>query len=142
MKTYIAAQKEFNAKTYLIDASGKTLGRLATKIAGLLTGKGKVRYSPFQLCGDQVVVIHAEKAMISGKKKSDKLYTRYTGYPGGLRTITYEKLLVKKPTYAIRHAVASMVPNTKLGREMLRRLRVYAGAVHNQQAQKPIELKV
>ncbi len=142
MKTYVSTQKDFNAKTYLIDASGKTLGRLATRIAGLLTGKGKAVYSPYQICGDQVVVVNAEKAVISGKKKSDKLYTRYTGYPGGLRTITYEKLLDKKPTYALRHAVASMVPNTKLGRQMMRRIRIYAGAVHGQQAQKPIELKV
>ncbi len=142
MKTYVSKQKDFDTKTYLIDASGKTLGRLATRVAGILIGKGKAAYSPYQMCGDQVVVVNAEKLSVTGRKKSDKVYTHYSGYPGGLRSYTMENLLEKKPTEVLRRAVASMVPNTKLGREMLRRLRIYTGTEHGQKAQKPIEVKI
>ncbi len=142
MKTFIPKEKDFDRKTYLIDASGKTLGRLATKIATLLIGKGKSCFASDQLSGDQVVVIHAEKIHVTGKKKTQKIYKHYTGYPGGIRTYSFEELMAKKPEEIILRAVSRMLPKNKLGREMLRRLRVYAGAEHQQKAQKPILLEV
>ncbi len=142
MKTYIPKEKDFDRKTYLVDASGKTLGRLATRIAGILIGKGKAVFSKDQLSGDQVVVIHAEEVHVTGKKRTEKIYKHYSGYPGGIKTYSFEELLEKKPEEIITRAVSRMLPKNKLGREMLRRLRVYAGAEHRQQAQKPIALEV
>ncbi len=142
MKTYIPTEKDFDRKTYLVDASGKTLGRMATRIASILIGKGKTMFAYDKLSGDQVVVINAEKVHVTGNKVKQKIYKHYTGYPGGLRTYTFEELMAKKPTEIITRAVSRMLPNNKLGREMLRRLRVYAGAAHKQSAQKPIKLEV
>jgi large subunit ribosomal protein L13 len=140
MKTYIASEKDRERKTYLVDAADKTLGRLATRIATVLIGKRKPIFAPDQLCGDQVIVINAARVFVTGKKATDKIYTHYTGYPGGLRTTTFEKLIVEKPEEVILRAVSRMLPKNKLGREMLRRLRVYRGPDHRQQAQKPIAL--
>ena len=142
MKTYIHTDKEVNGKTYLVDASGKTLGRIATRIATTLIGKHKPTFSYDKFSGDNVVVINAEKVVVSGKKKSDKVYTHYTGYPGGLRSYNYEDLQEKKPEEIVIRAVKRMLPKNLLGREMLRRLRVYTGDKHNQQAQKPEPLQV
>ncbi|MSR77887.1 MAG: 50S ribosomal protein L13 [Candidatus Omnitrophica bacterium] len=142
MKTYLPKENEFNRKAYLIDANGKTLGRLATRVACLLIGKGKKVYTPHMLCGDQVVVINAAKVFVTGKKKTDKIYTHYTGFPGGLREYAYEDLIAKKPTEIITRAVARMIPNTRLGKRMLRRLRVFAGDKHNQQSLKPISVSL
>ena len=141
-KTYRPVEKDFDRKTYLIDASGKTLGRLATKVASLLIGKGKVVVSPDQLCGDSVVVVNAEKIYVSGKKTEQKMYKHYSGYPGGQKTYSFEELLAKKPEEIILRAVSRMLPKNRLGSEMLRRLRVYKGKDHKQQAQKPIALEV
>ena len=137
MKTYIPKEKDFARQTYLMNASGKTLGRLATKVASLLIGKGKTFFSKDQLSGDQVVVINAKEIYVTGKKPQQKIYNHYTGYPGGLKTYTFETLLAKRPEEIITRAVSRMLPKNKLGREMLRRLRVYAGPEHKQQAQKP-----
>ncbi len=137
MKTFRAKPDSYERKTYLVDATGKTLGRLAVRIAEVLNGKQKTFYSHDQMCGDQVVVINAEKIYVSGRKNKDKIYTHYTGYPGALRSYTFEKLLDKKPEEIIMRAVSRMLPKNKLGTEMLRRLRVYAGDKHKQQAQKP-----
>lgn len=142
MKTYRATEKDFDRKTYLVDASGKTLGRLATRIAEVLIGKGKAVFAYDQLSGDQVVVINAAQVHVTGRKAGSKVYTHYTGFPGGLRSIVYEDLKVKKPEEIIRLAVARMIPNNKLGREMMRRLRIYAGDKHGQQAQKPVPLNL
>jgi large subunit ribosomal protein L13 len=142
MKTYRATEKDFDRKTYLIDADGKTLGRLATRVASLLIGKGKTVISHDQLAGDQVIIVNAEKIYVTGKKKEQKVYTHYTGFPGGFKSATLEELLEKKPEEVLLKAVERMLPKNKLGREMLRRLRVYAGKEHRQSAQKPIRLEV
>ena len=142
MKTFIPKEKDFDRKTYLIDAAGKTLGRLATRVSTLLIGKGKVVFAVDQLSGDQVVVINAKEVHVTGKKKEQKIYKHYSGYPGGLKTYTFEELLAKRPEEVIIRAVSRMLPKTKLGREMLRRLRVYADAKHSQQAQKPVAVEV
>jgi len=142
MKTAIPKESDFARKTYLIDASGKTLGRLASRIATLLIGKHKTFFAPDKLSGDQVVVINASKVYVTGKKITQKIYKHYTGYPGGLRTYRFEELMPKKPEEILKRAVSRMLPKNKLGREMLRRLRLYAGPEHSQQAQKPIPLEV
>lgn len=142
MKTFRPKEKDFARKTYLIDASGKTLGRLATRVAQLLIGKGKTCYAKDQLSGDQVVVINARAIHVTGKKRKQKLYKHYSGYPGGLKTYSFEELAARRPEEIILRAVSRMLPKNKLGREMLRRLRIYAGAEHRQQAQKPIPLEV
>ncbi len=142
MKTYLPKEKDFNRKTYLVNASGKTLGRMATRIATVLIGKGKPVFAYDQLCGDQVVVVNAKEVFVTGKKASQKIYKHYTGYPGGHRTYTFDELMVKRPEEIIKRAVSRMLPKNKLGREMLRRLRVYAGPLHTQAAQKPVALEV
>ena len=142
MKTFIPTEKDFERKTYLVNASGKTLGRLATRVASLLIGKGKTCFASDQLSGDQVVVVNAKKIYVTGKKTTQKIYKHYTGYPGGLKTYRYEELMERKPTEIIRRAVSRMLPKNKLGREMLRRLRIFAGAEHQQQAQKPIAFEI
>lgn len=142
MKTYLPKKSDFEQKTYLIDASGKTLGRLATRVATLLIGKGKRVFAYDQLSGDQIIVINAKKIYVTGKKKEDKVYTHYTGWAAGLKSCTLEEMLAKKPEEVILLAVRRMLPKNKLGREMLRRLRVFAGAEHNMQAQKPVKLEV
>jgi large subunit ribosomal protein L13 len=142
MKTYLPTEKDFARKTYLVNASGKTLGRLATKVAVTLIGKGKTCWAKDQISGDQVVVINAKEVHVTGKKPEQKIYKHYSGYPGGLKTYTYEELMAKKPEEIIMRAVSRMLPKTKNGREMLRRLRVYAGPEHKQKAQKPEPLEV
>lgn len=142
MKTYLPTEKDFARKTYLVDATGKTLGRLATKVATTLIGKGKTCWAKDQLSGDQVVVINAKSVYVTGKKPEQKIYNHYSGYPGGLKTYTYEELLAKKPEEIIKRAVSRMLPKNKLGREMLRRLRIFAGGEHTHQAQKPEKLEV
>jgi large subunit ribosomal protein L13 len=142
MKTFIPTEKDFARKTYLVDANGKTLGRIATRIATTLIGKRKPVFAPDQISGDQVVVINAAKVHVTGKKKEQKIYKHYSGYPGGLKTYTFEELHAKRPEEIITRAVSRMLPKNKLGREMLRRLRVYAGDKHLQQAQKPIAMEV
>ncbi len=142
MKTFLPTEKDFDRKTYLVNASGKTLGRLASKVATVLIGKRKAVFAPDQLSGDQVIVINATEVHVTGKKKEQKIYKHYSGYPGGLKTYSFEELMAKKPEEIIERAVSRMLPKNKLGREMLRRLRVYAGAEHNHQAQKPVALEV
>ena len=142
MKTYIPTEKDFARKTFLVDASGKTLGRLATRVASVLIGKHKPCVASDQLSGDQVVVVNAEKIHVTGRKKTQKIYTHYTGYQSGLKSYPFEKLMEKKPDEIIKRAVSRMLPKNKLGREMLRRLRVYGGSEHRQQAQKPVPMEV
>lgn len=142
MKTFLPKEKDHDRKTYLVNASGKVLGRLATQVAGKLIGKGKVTFAVDQISGDQVVVINAKEIRVTGRKTTDKVYAHYTGYPGGHKSYTFEELIARKPEEIIKRAVSRMLPKNKLGREMLRRLRVYAGAEHQQQAQKPIALEI
>ena len=137
MKSYIAKAGDIQHNWYVIDAEGKTLGKLAAETAMILRGKKKPTYTPHMDCGDYVVVINAEKICVTGKKESDKIYKRHTGYPGGLREMTLAEMRAKKPEEIIRHAVKGMMPNGKLGRQMYKKLKVYAGPEHAHAAQKP-----
>jgi large subunit ribosomal protein L13 len=137
MKSFIPGEKEIGRTWHVVDAEGKVLGRLATRVAKLLTGKDKPVYTPFIDSGDHVIIINAEKVRLTGKKLDDKFYRRHTGYPGGLRETTAGELLAKHPDRLIREAVLGMLPKTKLGRAMGKKLRVYRGAQHPHQAQKP-----
>ncbi len=137
MKSYIAKPQEVERKWYVLDAEGKTLGRLASEAASILRGKKKPIYTPHVDTGDYVIIINAEKVEVTGKKRKEKIYKRHTGYPGGLREITFEKLLERKPEEILRHAVKGMLPKGPLGREMAKKLKVYAGPEHKHEAQKP-----
>jgi len=137
MSSYIAKPSEIERKWYVLDAEGKTLGRLATEAASILHGKKKPTYTPFLDTGDYVIVINAELIHVTGKKRKEKIYKHHTGYPGGLREITFEKLQAKKPDEIIRHAVKGMMPKGPLGRQMYKKLKVYAGPEHKHEAQKP-----
>jgi len=142
MKTYQAKKEELEHQWYLVNAEGKVLGRLATKLADLLRGKTKPTYTPHLDTGDFVVVVNAGKVALTGRKIKDKMYYHYTGYPGGIKEISAEKLLAKKPTEMIRIAVKGMLPKNSLGRQMLRKLKLYAGPNHPHEAQKPIPLEI
>lgn len=137
MKSYVAKPQDVERKWYVLDAEGKTLGRLASEAASILRGKKKPIYTPHVDTGDYVIVINAEKIEVTGKKRKEKIYKRHTGYPGGLREITFEKLQAQKPEEIIRHAVKGMMPKGPLGRQMYKKLKVYAGPEHNHAAQKP-----
>jgi large subunit ribosomal protein L13 len=137
MKTFSAKPAEVKRDWYVIDAEGKTLGRMATEIARRLRGKHKAEYTPHVDTGDYIVVINAEKVAVTGKKASDKLYHHYTGYVGGLKTTNFEKLIDKAPERVIQTAVKGMLPKNPLGRAMFRKLKVYAGPEHNHAAQQP-----
>ena len=138
MKTYQAKKEEVDHKWYLVNAEGKVLGRLAAGLAKILRGKNKPTYTPHQDTGDFVIVINAAKVALTGKKMKDKIYYHHTGYPGGIKEMSAEKLLTQKPTEMIRMAVKGMLPKNSLGRQMLRKLKIYAGPNHPHEAQKPI----
>lgn len=137
MKTYVANINELDRKWYVIDAEGKTLGRLASEISMILSGKRKPTYTPFLDTGDYVIVVNAEKIAVTGKKMTDKLYRSHSGYPGGLKETNLKTLLEKHPTYAVEYAVKGMLPKNSLGRQMFKKLKVYAGPDHKNAAQKP-----
>ena len=142
MKTYQAKKEELEYKWYLVSADGKVLGRLATELAKILRGKNKPIYTPHLDTGDFVIVVNAGKVTLTGKKMKDKIYYHHTGYPGGIKEINAEKLLAKKPTEMIRMAVKGMLPKNSLGRQMLRKLKIYAGPNHPHEAQKPMPLEL
>jgi large subunit ribosomal protein L13 len=137
MKSYVARPHAVERKWHLIDAEGQTLGRLATEISRLLRGKHKPQYTPHVDTGDFVVVVNAEKVVVTGKKAEQKVYYRHTGYPGGLKETSYETMLERKPTEILRRAVRGMMPKTRLGRQQLRKLKIYAGPEHPHEAQRP-----
>lgn len=139
MKSYIAKPQEVEHKWYVIDAEGKTLGKLASEAASILRGKKKPIYTPHVDCGDYVIVVNAEKVHVTGKKETDKIYKSYSGYPGGLKEITLGEMREKKPEEIIRHAIKGMMPKGKLGRQMYKKLKVYAGSEHPHVAQNPEE---
>ncbi|MBU2651619.1 MAG: 50S ribosomal protein L13 [Bacteroidetes bacterium] len=141
-KTISANKATVNKEWLLIDATGQTVGRLATQIAVLLRGKHKAYFTPHVDCGDNVVVINAEKVVFTGQKLTDKEYVRYTGYPGGQRFRTPQEVLAKKPEFILENAVRGMLPKNKLGRQLFRNLYVYAGPEHKQEAQQPKEFKL
>ncbi|MGL4791307.1 MAG: 50S ribosomal protein L13 [Anaerotignaceae bacterium] len=135
--TYIAKPADIERKWYVVDASGKTLGRLASEIAKVLRGKNKPMFTTFVDTGDNVIVINAEKIVVTGKKMDQKLYTHHTGYIGGLKQVTLKRMMETKPEAVITHAVKGMLPKNTLGRNMIKKLHVYAGAEHKHEAQKP-----
>lgn len=137
MSTFLAKPAEVQRKWYVIDASGKPLGRVAVKAADLLRGKLKPEFTPNVDCGDHVIIINAEKAVLTGKKLEKKYYRRHTGYIGGLKEVQYKTLMAEKPELAVELAVKGMVPDTTIGRKALTRLRVYKGSEHIHAAQKP-----
>jgi large subunit ribosomal protein L13 len=142
MKTFSAKPAEVKRDWYVVDAEGKTLGRLATEIAHRLRGKHKAEYTPHVDTGDYIVVVNAEKIQVTGAKTTDKMYHHHTGYPGGLKSISFEKLIDKAPERVIQSAVKGMLPRNPLGRDMFRKLKVYAGAEHPHASQQPQELSI
>jgi len=142
MKTTLINRKEIDRKHYLIDAENQILGRLAVKAALLLSGKRKVEYTSNVDNGDFVVVVNAAKVAVTGSKLQAKTYTSFSGYPGGLKIKTLERVLKTRPTEVIRHAVKGMLPKNKLGSRMITRLKIYAGAEHPHSAQKPEKITV
>jgi large subunit ribosomal protein L13 len=137
MKTYFATCENIEHKWYVVDASGKVLGRLASQIAKYLRGKHKPEYTPHADAGDYIVVINASEIKVTGNKAQDKVYYRHSGYPGGLKETTFAKQIVKNPAEVIERAVKGMLPKNPLGRAMLRKLKVYPGAEHPHEAQQP-----
>ena len=135
MKTYNTKASDLKPAWHVMDASGRTLGRLASEVATLLMGKHKPIYTPHLNTGDFVIVLNAAKVRVTGRKAEQKTYYRHSGYPGGLKSVTYTKLMETHPTRVIEHAVKGMLPHNRLGRDMLRRLKVYAGDVHPHEAQ-------
>ena len=142
MKTYMAHAETVERKWYVVDAEGQTLGRLATKVAAVLRGKHKPTFTPNVDTGDFVIVINTDKVVLTGKKLEDKFYRYHTGYIGGLKEISYKKLMAEKSDLAVYEAVKGMLPKNSLGRAMIKKLRVYKGGEHNHVAQKPETLKV
>jgi large subunit ribosomal protein L13 len=142
MKSYIAKPAEVQRKWYVVDAEGKNLGRLSSEIASILRGKNKPTFTPHVDCGDNVIVVNAEKVAVTGKKLKDKVYVTYSGFPGGKKEITLAEMLAKKPEEVVKHAVKGMLPKGKLGRQMFKKLHVYAGPEHKHEAQKPETLEI
>jgi len=141
-KTVSVNKENANKKWYVIDAEGQILGRLAAEVAMILRGKKKACYTPHSDCGDNVIIINAEKVVLTGNKMAQKYYLKHTGYPGGQRKLMVSDMLKRKPTFVIEHAVKGMLPKTRLGSELFRNLYVYEGPEHKHEGQQPIELKI
>lgn len=142
MKTFSAKPSDVTRTWYIVDASEATMGRVATKVATLLTGKGKPTFTKHIDTGDYVVVINAEKIVVTGNKMEDKMYYRHSHFPGGLKEATLKEKMVKDPTFALQHAIRGMLPVNKLRDARLERLKIYAGADHKHEAQKPVAISV
>ncbi len=142
MKTYMAKAESVERKWYVVDAAGVPMGRLASRVASVLRGKNKPTYTPNVDTGDFVIVINTDKVVLTGKKLENKFYRYHTGYIGGLKEISYKKMLAEKSDLAVYEAVKGMLPKNSLGRAMIKKLKVFKGAEHNHAAQKPEELKV
>ena len=137
MKTYMAKASDVQRKWYVVDAEGVVLGRLASQVASILRGKNKPTYTPHVDTGDYVIILNADKVVLTGKKLDQKIYYKHSGFVGGLKETKYRKLLAEKPEEALRHAVVGMLPKGPLGRQMAKKLKIYAGAEHEHAAQKP-----
>ncbi|WLD93561.1 50S ribosomal protein L13 [Alkalihalobacillus sp. AL-G] len=137
MRTYMAKPKEMERKWYVVDAAGKTLGRLSTEVASILRGKHKPTFTPHVDTGDHVIILNASEIELTGKKLTDKLYHRHTGHPGGLKTRTAQEMRDKRPEQMLELAIKGMLPKNSLGRQMIKKLHVYAGNEHKHQAQNP-----
>ena len=142
MKTVFKAPASIERKWYIIDAEGKILGRVASKIAAIARGKNKAIFVPNQEIGDFIVVINADKVVVSGRKTQEKLYYKHTGYVGGLKTSTYEKVMERHPTMPLEAAIKGMLPKGPLGRKMAKNIKIYAGTSHPHSAQNPISIDV
>ncbi len=142
MKTFSAKPHEIQQDWYVVDAAGRTLGRLACEVARRLRGKHKPEFTPHVDTGDYIVVINAEKVRVTGRKRADKHYYHHTGYPGGIKSETLEELLARAPERAVEHAVRGMLPKNRLGRQMIKKLKVYAGPRHRHEAQQPRPLEL
>jgi large subunit ribosomal protein L13 len=142
MKTFSAKPEEVRREWYVVDATDKTLGRLATELASRLRGKHKPEFTPHVDTGDHIVVINAERIRVTGNKLKDKMYYRHTGYVGNLKSVSLQKLMEDKPEAALEYAVKGMLPKNRLGRAMMSKLRVFAGPEHNHQAQQPQPLDI
>ncbi len=141
MKTYMAKPAEVERKWYVVDATDMVLGRLASQVAMVLRGKNKPTFTPNVDTGDYVIIVNAAKVRLTGKKLEKKFYRYHTGYIGGLKEVQYKKLMAEKPEFVVYKAVKGMLPKNAIGRQMIKKLHVYAGAEHEQQAQQPVELK-
>ncbi len=142
MRTIFLNPKKVERKWYLIDAENKILGKVATKAAEILRGKNKPYYTPHQEVGEYVVIINAEKVRLSGTKADKKVYYRHSGYPGGLTTESYSKVIVRKPTFPLEHALKGMLPNGRLGRKLFTNAKIYAGSAHPHAAQQPVVVEI
>lgn len=142
MKSFMASPSTVETKWYVVDAEGKTLGRLASEVANVLRGKNKPTYTPHIDTGDYVIVVNAEKIQVTGKKLDQKIYYHHSEYVGGMKEATLREMMQKKPEFVITHAVKGMLPKGPLGRQMLKKLHVYAGPEHNHAAQKPETLDI
>ncbi len=142
MSTFIPSPEDITRKWYVLDASGKTLGRLATEAARVLSGKNSPQYTPYIDTGDHVIVLNAEKVRLTGLKSQQKMYRRYTGFPGGLREESFLRLIDRRPEKVVEQAIRGMLPKTKLGRQMASKLKVYRGDKHPHEAQKPEPMAV
>ena len=142
MKTFMQKKETVDRKWYIVDAEGKTLGRLATKVATVLRGKHKPTYTPHVDCGDYVIVINAEKVVLTGNKLDDKMYYNHSGFPGGLRERNAKTMIEKYPEEMVERAIKGMLPHNRLGRAMGKKLFVYAGADHKHEAQKPEVMEI
>ncbi len=142
MNTIFPKQNQITRKWYLVDAQGVVLGRLAAQVAPILRGKHKSVFAPHMDVGDGVVIVNADKVVVSGRKRTDKTYYRHSGYPGGLKSIRYDKAISKKPTFPVERAIRGMLPKGALGNRLFRRVKVYSGSQHPHAAQKPEKLEL
>ena len=142
MKTYMAKAEDVQRKWYVVDADGATLGRLASQVASVLRGKNKPIFTPHVDTGDYVIILNADKIVLTGKKLDQKVYYHHSGYAGGLKETVYRRLINEKPEFAVKHAVVGMLPKGPLGRKMAKKLKVYAGAHHEHAAQNPEKLEI
>ena len=142
MKSYVAKPGSVESKWYIVDADGQTLGRMASQVAAILRGKNKPTFTPNVDCGDHVIIINAEKAILTGKKLDQKLYRRHSGYISGMKEISYRRLMETKPELVVYEAVRGMLPHNSMGRTMIKKLRVYKGAQHDHAAQKPVAIEL
>ncbi|MEA5013631.1 MAG: 50S ribosomal protein L13 [Candidatus Limiplasma sp.] len=142
MNTYMAKPADVQRKWYVVDAEGMVLGRLASQVASILRGKNKPIFTPHVDTGDYVIILNADKVVLTGNKLDQKVYYRHSGYPGGLKETVYRKLMAEKPEFAVKHAVVGMLPKGPLGRQMAKKLKVYTGSEHDHAAQQPEKLEL
>lgn len=142
MNTYMAKASDVQRKWYVVDAEGVVLGRLASQVAAILRGKNKPTYTPHVDTGDYVIIINADKVVLTGKKLDQKVYYKHSGYAGGLKETPYRRLMAEKPDFAVQHAIVGMLPKGPLGRKMARKLKIYKGSEHEQAAQQPEVLTI